>query len=150
MSVQSYIRAVPNLTILQGGAVQKINFRALVDDYGPAVLNTAIRILGDSQKAQDVHQEVFLAIWLMAQIQRKDKVGRISVPHHRAKSNRVCQTREKQAIRRAAAEKYEHQRKAGCAVKNRRAKAEINQEPWAIAKTSGGCVCTIENRRIKT
>jgi RNA polymerase sigma-70 factor (ECF subfamily) len=63
MSVQSYIRAVPNLTISQGGAVQKINFRALVNDYGPAVLNTAIRILGDSQKAQDVHQEVFLAIW---------------------------------------------------------------------------------------
>jgi RNA polymerase sigma factor (sigma-70 family) len=63
MSVQSYIRAVPNLTILQGGAVQKINFRVLVNDYGPAVLNTAIRILGDSQKAQDVHQEVFLAIW---------------------------------------------------------------------------------------
>jgi RNA polymerase sigma factor (sigma-70 family) len=27
------------------------------------VLNTAIRILGDPEKAQDVHQEVFLAIW---------------------------------------------------------------------------------------
>lgn len=26
-------------------------------------MNTATRILGDSQKAQDVHQEVFLAIW---------------------------------------------------------------------------------------
>jgi RNA polymerase sigma factor (sigma-70 family) len=43
--------------------VQKISFKALINDYSPAVLNTAIRILGDSQKAQDVHQEVFLAIW---------------------------------------------------------------------------------------
>ena len=43
--------------------MQKINFRTLVNDYSAAVLNTAIRILGDSQKAQDVHQEVFLAIW---------------------------------------------------------------------------------------
>ena len=38
-------------------------FKALVDDYGPAVLNTALRILRDSQKAQDVHQEVFLEVW---------------------------------------------------------------------------------------
>lgn len=38
-------------------------FKELVDNYGPAVLNTAIRILRDSQKAQDVHQEVFLEIW---------------------------------------------------------------------------------------
>jgi RNA polymerase sigma-70 factor (ECF subfamily) len=38
-------------------------FKALVDDYGPAVLNTAIRILRDSQRAQDVHQEVFLEVW---------------------------------------------------------------------------------------
>jgi len=43
--------------------VQKISFKALINDYSPAVLNTAIRILGDGQKAQDVHQEVFLAIW---------------------------------------------------------------------------------------
>lgn len=43
--------------------MQKESFRTLVNDYSPAVLNTAIRILGDSQKAQDVHQEVFLAIW---------------------------------------------------------------------------------------
>ena len=35
----------------------------MVDDYGTQVLNTAMRILGDIQKAQDVHQEVFLAIW---------------------------------------------------------------------------------------
>jgi len=43
--------------------VQKTSFKALINDYSPAVLNTAIRILGDGQKAQDVHQEVFLAIW---------------------------------------------------------------------------------------
>jgi RNA polymerase sigma-70 factor (ECF subfamily) len=63
MCAQLYIRAVPDLTILQGEAVQKISFKALVDDYSVAVLNTALRVLGDSQKAQDVHQEVFLAIW---------------------------------------------------------------------------------------
>ena len=27
------------------------------------MLSTAMRILGNSEKAQDVHQEVFLAIW---------------------------------------------------------------------------------------
>ena len=43
--------------------MQKISFKALINDYSPAVLNTAIRILGNGQKAQDVHQEVFLAIW---------------------------------------------------------------------------------------
>jgi len=43
--------------------VPKKDFRALVDQYSKQVLNTAMRILGDAQKAQDVHQEVFLAIW---------------------------------------------------------------------------------------
>ena len=38
-------------------------FRALVNDYGAQVLSTAMRILGNSEKAQDVYQEVFLAIW---------------------------------------------------------------------------------------
>ncbi|MHC4395043.1 MAG: RNA polymerase sigma factor [Planctomycetota bacterium] len=41
----------------------KESFKALINGYSSAVLNTATRILGDSQKAQDVHQEVFLAIW---------------------------------------------------------------------------------------
>lgn len=43
--------------------MQKISFKVLINDYSAAVLNTAIRVLGDSQRAQDVHQEVFLAIW---------------------------------------------------------------------------------------
>jgi RNA polymerase sigma-70 factor (ECF subfamily) len=43
--------------------LQNRDFRALVDEYGAKVLNTAVRILGDAQKAQDIHQEVFLAIW---------------------------------------------------------------------------------------
>jgi RNA polymerase sigma-70 factor (ECF subfamily) len=43
--------------------VSKQDFRALVNDYGAQVLGTAMRILGNSEKAQDVHQEVFLAIW---------------------------------------------------------------------------------------
>lgn len=38
-------------------------FRILVDQYSARVLNIAVRILGDADKAQDVHQEVFLAIW---------------------------------------------------------------------------------------
>ncbi len=41
----------------------KQDFRALVNDYSAQVLNTAVRILGDTHKARDVHQEVFLAIW---------------------------------------------------------------------------------------
>jgi RNA polymerase sigma-70 factor (ECF subfamily) len=43
--------------------VSKQEFRTLVNDYGAQVLSTAMRILGNSEKAQDVHQEVFLAIW---------------------------------------------------------------------------------------
>ena len=43
--------------------MSKQDFRALVNDYGAQVLSTAMRILGNSEKAQDVHQEVFLAIW---------------------------------------------------------------------------------------
>ena len=35
----------------------------MVNDCSAQVLNTAVRILGDPEKAQDVHQEVFLAIW---------------------------------------------------------------------------------------
>ncbi|KPL24619.1 MAG: hypothetical protein AMJ75_03180 [Phycisphaerae bacterium SM1_79] len=42
--------------------MSKISFRALVDNYSAAVMNTAIRILRDSQRAQDVHQEVFLSM----------------------------------------------------------------------------------------
>lgn len=38
-------------------------FRDLVDQYGSRVLNVALRILGDADKAQDVHQDVFLAVW---------------------------------------------------------------------------------------
>jgi RNA polymerase sigma-70 factor (ECF subfamily) len=39
------------------------NFTELINNYSQQVLNTAIRILGSAQKAQDVHQEVFLSIW---------------------------------------------------------------------------------------
>lgn len=40
----------------------KESFKSLVNNYSATVLNTATRILGDSQKAQDVHQQVFLEI----------------------------------------------------------------------------------------
>jgi RNA polymerase sigma factor (sigma-70 family) len=38
-------------------------FEELVDAHGRDVLNVALRITGDAQTAQDVYQEVFLAIW---------------------------------------------------------------------------------------
>ena len=41
----------------------KQDFKALINDYSAQVLNTAVRILGDTHKAQDIHQEVFLGIW---------------------------------------------------------------------------------------
>lgn len=41
----------------------KEDFKVLINDYSTQVLNTAVRILGDAHKAQDVHQEVFLEIW---------------------------------------------------------------------------------------
>jgi RNA polymerase sigma-70 factor (ECF subfamily) len=43
--------------------VLKQDFKTLINDYSTQVLNTALRILGDTHKAQDVHQEVFLGIW---------------------------------------------------------------------------------------
>ena len=43
--------------------MQKISFNELIDNYSSVVLRMAARILGDTQQAQDVHQEVFLEIW---------------------------------------------------------------------------------------
>jgi RNA polymerase sigma-70 factor (ECF subfamily) len=40
-----------------------LTFETIVNTFSKQVLDTAIRILGDRQKALDVHQEVFLAIW---------------------------------------------------------------------------------------
>ena len=57
-----YIKAMHGLTFLRVIKVSQLSFRELVNDYSAAVMKTAIRILRDSQKAQDVHQEVFLAI----------------------------------------------------------------------------------------
>ena len=48
--------------VVKDKIVQQISFKALVNKYGAAVLNTAIRVLRDPQQAQDVHQEVFLEI----------------------------------------------------------------------------------------
>ena len=39
------------------------SFKTLVVQYSRQVMNTASRVLGDRQAAQDVHQEVFMAIW---------------------------------------------------------------------------------------
>ena len=43
--------------------MSKEEFGTLVSGCSAQVLNTAVRILGDAEQAQDVHQEVFLAIW---------------------------------------------------------------------------------------
>ncbi len=50
------------LKIFKDKQVPQLSFKELVDDYSAAVMKTATRILCDTQKAQDVHQEVFLAI----------------------------------------------------------------------------------------
>ena len=39
------------------------SFENLVNEHGEQVLRTATRVLRDANLAQDVHQEVFLAIW---------------------------------------------------------------------------------------
>ena len=43
--------------------VSEKTFENLVLKHGPQVLRTALRVLHDASLAQDVHQEVFLAIW---------------------------------------------------------------------------------------
>lgn len=50
--------------VLQGStALSDKSFENLVHEYGRQVLNTALRVLGDVNLANDVHQEVFLSIW---------------------------------------------------------------------------------------
>lgn len=44
-------------------ALSDKGFENLVHEYGRQVLNTALRVLGDVNLANDVHQEVFLSIW---------------------------------------------------------------------------------------
>jgi len=43
--------------------VSEKTFENLVQEHGPQVLRTALRVLHDASLAHDVHQEVFLAIW---------------------------------------------------------------------------------------
>ena len=43
--------------------VSEKSFENLVQEHGPQVLRTALRVLHDASLAHDVHQEVFLAIW---------------------------------------------------------------------------------------
>ena len=39
------------------------DFTELVENHGARVLNTAFRVLGNRQAAEDVHQDVFMSIW---------------------------------------------------------------------------------------
>ena len=43
--------------------MSQIEFESLVTEYSRQVLTTALRVVGDAALANDVHQEVFLAIW---------------------------------------------------------------------------------------
>ena len=81
----------------------KQDFKALINDYSAQVLNTAVRILGDTHKAQDVHQEVFLGIWRRwdkydGQINWKAYLYRATVRKaiHLAKKSRAEQHLEQQ------------------------------------------------------
>ncbi len=81
----------------------KQDFKALINDHGAQVLNTAVRILGDTHKAQDVHQEVFLGIWRRwhkydGQINWKAYLYRATVRKaiHLAKKSRAKQPLEQQ------------------------------------------------------
>jgi RNA polymerase sigma-70 factor (ECF subfamily) len=50
--------------LLSGSAtVSNQSFENLVNEHGGRVLRTATRILRDASLANDVHQEVFLAVW---------------------------------------------------------------------------------------
>ncbi len=43
--------------------MRNLRYEALVQEHSRLVLNVALRILGNADLAQDVHQEVFLAVW---------------------------------------------------------------------------------------
>lgn len=45
--------------------MRSTQFKKLVEENSGLVLNVALRILGNADLAQDVHQEVFLAVWRM-------------------------------------------------------------------------------------
>ena len=51
------------IVLQDGTALSDKGFESLVHEYGRQVLNTALRVLGDVNLANDVHQEVFLSIW---------------------------------------------------------------------------------------
>jgi len=54
----------PETFLLSGSSiVSDQSFENLVNEHGGRVLRTATRILRDTSLANDVHQEVFLAIW---------------------------------------------------------------------------------------
>ena len=81
--------------------VSKITFEALVRDHSTGVLNTALRILGDAQLAQDVHQEVFLSIWRRwhkydGQVNFKAYLYRTTVRHAIKAAKRLRSQRSKQ------------------------------------------------------
>lgn len=57
------MKRVAEFGFLKGAVLPSDGFRELVDEYGRLVLNAAFGVLGDRSGAEDVHQEVFMAIW---------------------------------------------------------------------------------------
>jgi RNA polymerase sigma factor (sigma-70 family) len=74
----------------------------IYDRFGAAVFSIALRVLGDRELAQDVSQEVFLALWRAPQNYRSDRgslgTWLMSAAHHRA----VDSVRREEAVRRRA------------------------------------------------
>jgi len=62
MPLAAYPSCAQPKDYIKDKTVSEMSFKMLVEKYSKAVMNTAIRILRDSQSAQDVHQEVFLRI----------------------------------------------------------------------------------------
>jgi RNA polymerase sigma factor (sigma-70 family) len=72
----------------------------IYDRYGAAVFSVAVRVVGDRDHAQDVAQEVFLALWRAPQnyVKERGSLGTwlMSASHHRA----VDVVRREEAVRR--------------------------------------------------
>lgn len=75
---------------LHAGVVERddASLAEIYDRYGAAVFSVALRVVGDRDHAQDVAQEVFLALWRAPQnyVRERGTLGTwlMSAAHHRA------------------------------------------------------------------
>ncbi|MBW8041562.1 MAG: sigma-70 family RNA polymerase sigma factor [Planctomycetes bacterium] len=127
----------------------QLSFKELVNDYSTAVMKTAIRILRDSQKAQDAHQEVFLAI-----LKRWHKYN--GQMNWGAYLYRVTVRKAMEIAKRSRTEPPAEEQ--DCPVTRERPDtplrtAELQHKddrmPCRIPETTGRCLCLSKNRRIE-